>query len=93
MDDADGVRGAQGAEDGEADARGLGGRQRPAAQRLAQGLALHQLHHDPGDARLGDDVVHRDGGRMPYPGRGAGLPVQPVGEPPALLVRDRIAGQ
>ena len=92
VDDADGVRGAQGAEDGEADAGGLGRLQRAAPEGLVQGLAADQLHDDPGQRVLDDDVMDGDGGRMLDAGGGAGLTVEPVGGP--LMGRVlRVAGQ
>ncbi len=53
--DADGVRGAQGAEDREADTGGFGHLDGAAPERLVQGLAPDQLHDDPGESveRLG----------------------------------------
>lgn len=92
VDDADGVRGAQGTEDGDADAGGLRGLHRAALEDLVQGLAAHQLHDDPGQSVLHDDVMDRDGGRMVDASRGAGLAVEAVGGP--LMARVlRVAGQ
>ncbi len=45
--DAHGVRGAQGAEEGEADSGGFTRLDRAAPERLVQGLAGQQLHDDP----------------------------------------------
>lgn len=58
--DADGVRGAQRAEDGAADPGRLGRRQRAAPQHLVQGLAAHELHDDPRQSVLDDHVVDGD---------------------------------
>lgn len=108
VDDADRVRGTQGAEDGEADARGLRGRQRAAPQQLLEGLAADQLHDDPGqyveagrpDHRvgalavrlLGDHVVDGDGRGVVDAGGRAGLTVEAVGGPAVRLVTG-FAGQ
>ncbi len=81
VDDPDGVRGAQRTDHGEADAGGLGGLEGTALEHLVQGLAAHQLHDDPGQSVLDDDIVDGDGGGMVDARGGPRLPMETVGDP------------
>ncbi|CAM5436066.1 hypothetical protein SABIM44S_02154 [Streptomyces abikoensis] len=61
VQDATGVRGAQGGQQGDRDPRGLPGAHGPLRrQHFGQGPPVDQLHHDPGPAVLHHDVVERD---------------------------------
>jgi hypothetical protein len=86
MHDAEGVGGAQRAEDGEGDPRGLGRFERAAPEHFVQRLTADQLHDDPRQSVLDDDVVDGDGAGMVDVGGGPGLAVEPVGGSLVALV-------
>lgn len=68
----------QRAEHGEADPGRLARIQRALHQPLAQRLAAHQLHHDPGAAVLDHHVMDGDDGGVVDPGRGTRFALHPL---------------
>ncbi len=74
VQDAGGVRGAQGPQHPQADARGLGRLDAAALlDRVGQRVALDKFHHDPGPAVVLQHVVHGDDGGVVDARRGARL--------------------
>lgn len=69
----------EGAQQSQADTGHFAGCERAAADEpVREGLAVDQLHDDPGAAVLFDDIVHDDHVRVPDPRDGPGLAHRPL---------------
>jgi hypothetical protein len=63
-----------------------GGQPALAGQQLGQALAGHVLHHQKGLVGVGAAVEHGHDVGMAHPGRGAGLPPEPLHEQRVLSI-------